>query len=162
MDLTITPISRYSHTWLSSLDFFRLYSRLTECNQLEESEFEKWFHELIHNPLIVLFGVTKSNQGTSQRMTLVATACLYIQPRYYRNCAKSATIEDLVIDEQFQGQGVGSRLVSTILEYTNEMKFYKVTLQCTDDKTHFYEKFGFKKTNNGMEYKLLSQTSGAA
>lgn len=150
MDLTIAPISRYSLTWLTSADFFKLYAQLTECTQLEESKFEEWFNELIHNPLFVLFGVTKRNEDVPH-VTLVGTACLYIQPRYYRDGAKSAIVEDIVIDEQYRGRGVGSKLLSTILQYAHERQFYKVTLQCSDDKVHFYEQCGFKQVNANME-----------
>ena len=152
MDLTIAPISRNSLTWLTSADFFKLYAQLTECTQLDDSKFEAWFNELINNPLFVLFGVTKGSED-APRVALIGTACLYVQSRYYRDGAKSATIEDVVIDEQYRGQGVGSRLVSTILEYAREKKFYKVSLLCSDENAHFYEQCGFKRASNGMEVK---------
>ena len=99
------------YSWLTSADFCKLYAQLTECAELDEHEFETWFRELVNNPLVVLFGVTL-RRTTVPQVTLIGTACLYMQPRYYRNGATSASIEDVVIDAQYRGMGLGRRLVA--------------------------------------------------
>ena len=147
----IQIISRYSLTWLKSQDFFGLYSQLTECEEIDDKKFENWFNEMINNPLFVMFGVIKS-EPQKTGVELVGTACLYIQPRYYRSMSSSATIEDFVIDSEYRGQQLGSLLLSKIISYAKERKFYKLTLQCDQDLEAFYSKSGFISNKSAMEY----------
>ena len=47
----VKQIPRFALIWLKSRDFFKLYSQLTECEEIEEKKFEHWFNEMINNPL---------------------------------------------------------------------------------------------------------------
>ena len=149
----VQTISRYSLTWIKSQYFFKLYSQLTKCEEIDEKRFENWFNEMINNPLFVMFGVLKSDPP-KPGVELVGIACLYIQPRYYRNMSSSATIEDFVIDEKYRRQQLGSLLLSKIVTYAKERKFYKLTLQCDPELNTFYSKSGFVNNKNNMEYYL--------
>lgn len=149
----VQKISRYSLTWIKSQYFFKLYSQLTKCEEIDEKRFENWFNEMINNPLFVMFGVLKSDPP-KPGVELVGTACLYIQPRYYRNMSSSATIEDFVIDEKYRRQQLGTLLLSKIVTYAKERKFYKLTLQCDPELNTFYSKSGFVNNKNNMEYYL--------
>ena len=68
--------------------------------------------------------------------------------------SSSATIEDFVIDSKYKGQQLGTLLLSKIISYSKERKFYKLTLQCDPDLETFYSKSGFINNKNNMEYYL--------
>jgi len=60
-----------------------------------------------------------------------------------------ATIWDVVVDPDFQGQGVGEALMNAILKHpvlSNVQKFWLNTR----DKQPFYERFGFVRSDQGM------------
>ncbi len=64
-------------------------------------------------------------------------------------------IEDVFVDEQYRGQGLGTRLVEAIIEEAKERKCYK--LLCTSryarEKVHaWYKKLGFE--DYGKEFRM--------
>ncbi|MFK4332221.1 ribosomal protein S18 acetylase RimI-like enzyme [Bacillus sp. RC240] len=63
-------------------------------------------------------------------------------------------IYDVVVDESYQGKGIGKQL---ILHLTNHPKVKRVrTISLgTEDKTSFYEKLGFRNINNYNGHYLI-------
>ncbi|MDC7219798.1 MAG: GNAT family N-acetyltransferase [Spirochaetales bacterium] len=68
-------------------------------------------------------------------------------------------IQDIVIDPDFQGQGLGSEIMKRIMGYINENRCENsiVGLMAAKGKEPFYEKFGFacrpsEKFGNGMHF----------
>jgi len=54
-------------------------------------------------------------------------------------------IEDVIITESYRGMGVGKRIIYELVDVgLNEMKCYKVVLNCLDKNIGFYEKCGFQ------------------
>ena len=63
-------------------------------------------------------------------------------------------IDDLCVDENCRGRGVGQKLYDHVLRFAREEKFDAVTLNvwCGNDSAmHFYEKQGLKPRNIHME-----------
>lgn len=60
-----------------------------------------------------------------------------------------ATLWDVVIHPDYQGQGIGEELVNHILSHPVLSKIEKFWLN-TRDKFGFYEKFGFVRSDQGM------------
>ncbi len=52
---------------------------------------------------------------------------------------------------EFQGQGYGSELMKWVLDYAIDMKFERLWCNSRVEKTDFYEKFEFVKTNQIFE-----------
>ena len=66
-------------------------------------------------------------------------------------------IDDLCVDENCRGTGVGKAIYQQILRYAKMRKAYNVTLNvwcCNEDAMGFYEKLGLKPQKIGMEIKL--------
>ena len=66
-----------------------------------------------------------------------------------------AFIEDLYVEKEFRGQGLGSKLLNKALELAREESCYKVicTSRYSREKVHkFFQKFGFK--DYGKEFRL--------
>ena len=60
-----------------------------------------------------------------------------------------ATLWDVVIHPDYQGKGVGEALMNHILTHPVLSKVEKFWLN-TRDKSRFYEKFGFVRSDQGM------------
>ena len=60
-----------------------------------------------------------------------------------------ATLWDVVIHPDYQGQGIGEELMNRILSHPVLSKIEKFWLN-TRDKFGFYEKFGFIRSDQGM------------
>ena len=63
-------------------------------------------------------------------------------------------IDDLCVDEQFRGQGIGYTLYEHVLDYARANGYYNVTLNvwaCNPSAMRFYEKCGLKVQKVGME-----------
>ena len=146
-------ITRHEYSWLTSEDFYNLFSQLTMCTLIDSSSFKTWFDEMINNPLFVLFGVIESFPNTPG-VKLVGTGSMYIHSRYYRNGSKSAHLEDIVIDKNHRGKGLGKDLVEQMICYAQKNNCYKLQLACDLNLRPFYEKLKFKNHNNCMEYYL--------
>lgn len=67
---------------------------------------------------------------------------------------KTLYIDDICVDENSRGTGVGRRLYDHVLEYARSNGFYNVTLNvwsCNPGAMKFYEAMGMKPQKIGME-----------
>ena len=72
----------------------------------------------------------------------------------------SLYIDDLCVDEAFQGKHIGTALYQHICTYAKMRKCYNVTLNvwcCNESALRFYEKCGLKPQKIGMET-ILEET----
>lgn len=63
-------------------------------------------------------------------------------------------IDDLCVDEQHRGKGIGKAIYGAILKYARLRKCYNVTLNvwaCNENAMKFYESLGLKPQKVGME-----------
>ncbi len=70
---------------------------------------------------------------------------------------KTLYIDDLCVDENCRGQGIGRALYEFVLGYAKQNSCYNVTLNvwaCNESALSFYEKLGLKKQKIGMEVLL--------
>lgn len=58
-------------------------------------------------------------------------------------------IEDIVVDNEYRGNGYGKLLMSQLIE-KGKFDCYKFVLNCKDDKIDFYKKCGMKTKDNNM------------
>ena len=67
---------------------------------------------------------------------------------------KTLYIDDLCVDKNCRGKGVGKALYNYVLDYAKQNNCYNVTLNvwnCNTDALRFYEKCGLKIQKTGME-----------
>lgn len=65
-----------------------------------------------------------------------------------------AHIEEMVIDKDSRGSGVGKSLVEHAVKFAKERGAYKVILDCSEDNVGFYEKCGFRTHEVSMRIDL--------
>jgi glucosamine-phosphate N-acetyltransferase len=60
-------------------------------------------------------------------------------------------IEDVIITESYRGKGIGKQIIDHLVKIgLDEMKCYKVILNCLDKNIRFYEKCGFEIVGSQM------------
>lgn len=65
---------------------------------------------------------------------------------------KMGHIEDIVIDHDKQGLGLGKLLIEKLVKIAQEEKCYKLSLQCQEHNVKFYEKCCFEKSGLSMQF----------
>lgn len=84
----------------------------------------------------------------------VGRAFLFILKNDLRN-REYGFLEDVMVNEEYRGQGVGTKLLNELIAAAKEMKLYKIigTSRYGREKVHtLYERLGFK--NWGIEFKM--------
>jgi glucosamine-phosphate N-acetyltransferase len=83
---------------------------------------------------------------------VVGTTTLFIEQKFIHDGGKVGHIEDVAVRKEYQGKGIGQKVVKALLEYAKKEGCYKTILGCTDDLISFYEKMGFKRHSNSMRF----------
>jgi len=83
---------------------------------------------------------------------IVGSTTLLIEQKFIHNGGLVGHIEDVVVRKDYEGKGIGIKLVTSLLERAKEKNCYKTILDCKDDVKQFYERIGFKRESNGMRY----------
>ena len=66
----------------------------------------------------------------------------------------SCLIEDVVIDCNYRGKGLGKLLINHLIKFSKTLDSDKIILNSKESNTKFYEKLGFKKNETQMIIRL--------
>jgi len=91
---------------------------------------------------------------------VVGTVTLIIQPTLRHRGAAMAELENVVVDSNHRGHGVGSKLVQHALDVARKAGAYKLHLisdVATSDAYPFYEGLEFVHTGRGYKRYLLDE-----
>ena len=130
--------------FLSSLDSLR------KTSDLKPKKANMIFDKISKNPHQITYVAIKNKE-------IIGTASILIEQKFIHDGGKVGHIEDVAVKREFQGKGVGQKIVSELLKYAERQGCYKTILDCTDELTQFYEKIGFKKHSNSMRFDHLSK-----
>ena len=83
---------------------------------------------------------------------IIGSTTLLIEQKFIHNGGYVGHIEDVVVAKEFEGRGVGIKLVKSLLEIASVRNCYKTILDCENELIPFYEKIGFKQESNQMRY----------
>ena len=125
--------------FLESLDSLR------EASDLDRKIGEDILKKIIANPDHIIH-VAEINGK------IVGSTTLLIEQKFIHNGGKVGHIEDVVVSKEFEGRGIGMKLVVSLLEKAKAMNCYKTILDCKDELIPFYERIGFKQESNQMRY----------
>ncbi len=125
--------------FLTSLD------SLKKASDLNENKAKDVFNKIKSNPNHLVFVVILDDK-------VAGSTTLLIEPKFIHQGGNVGHIEDVVIAKEFQGSGIGEKLINFVLEYAKKNDCYKTVLDCSDDVKPFYEKIGFKKHSNCMRF----------
>lgn len=82
--------------------------------------------------------------------TLYATATVLYEPKFIRDLATVAHVEDVCVKTSMRGLGLGKQLIQHVCAAAKDKGCYKILLDCTDENVEFYHKCGLNRVGNQM------------
>ncbi len=125
--------------FLGSLDSLR------KASDLDPGRAKEIFENIKSNPNHKIFVAIVDEK-------VVGSTTLFIEPKFIHQGGLVGHIEDVVVSKEFQGKGIGEKLIKASLDFAKNNGCYKTILDCSEDVESFYEKIGFKKHSNAMRF----------
>ena len=126
-----------------NLGYLDLLSQLTEVNKnnISFEKFSNFINKLDENHKIII--IINNNK-------IIATGTLLIENKIIHSISKVGHIEDIVVDSNSKGLGIGKQIVNYLTNLAKENNCYKVILNCNDNNIGFYQKCGYQKKETQM------------
>ena len=125
--------------FLESLDFLR------KASNIDRDVAREILKKINHDPNHIIHVAIDDNK-------IVGSTTLLIEQKFIHEGGLVGHIEDVVVRKDYEGKGVGMKLIRSLLACAEEKNCYKTILDCKDDVKPFYEKIGFHEESNGMRY----------
>ena len=125
--------------FLETLDFLR------NASDLDKNKANEILKKIKQNPNHIIYVAIDNKK-------IVGSTTLLIEQKFIHDGGLVGHIEDVVVRKDYEGKGIGIKLVMSMLERAKEKNCYKTILDCKDDVKQFYERIGFKHESNGMRY----------
>lgn len=125
--------------FLESLDSLR------KATDLDSQKAEEILDKIKSNPNHKIFVAIMDGK-------VVGSTTLLIEPKFIHKGGLVGHIEDVVVAKEFQGKGIGEKIIEVSLDFAKKQGCYKTILDCTDEVKPFYEKIGFKRHSNAMRF----------
>jgi len=125
--------------FLETLDFLR------NASDLDKNKANEILKKIKQNSNHIIYVAIDNKK-------IVGSTTLLIEQKFIHDGGLVGHIEDVVVRKDYEGKGIGIKLVTSMLERAKEKNCYKTILDCKDDVKQFYERIGFKRESNGMRY----------
>jgi len=125
--------------FLETLDFLR------NASGLDKNKTKEILKKIKQNPDHIIHVAIDDKK-------IVGSTTLFIEQKFIHDGGLVGHIEDVVVRKDYEDQGIGMKLVISLLDVAKQRKCYKTILNCEDGLKPFYEKIGFKKATNEMRY----------
>jgi glucosamine-phosphate N-acetyltransferase len=128
--------------------FFQSLSNLTELGRIVEDNrrAEKILSEIKSCPFHRIFVAVKDDGQ------IIGSTTLLIEQKFIHDGGKVGHIEDVTVNKNYEGKGVGSALVRKAIDFAKQNNCYKVILVCSEKNIQFYKVIGFKEHEISMRY----------
>lgn len=138
-------------------EILRLYAQpdLDDGQVLSLPEAERIFERLSRYPDYKIYVAVCGGQ-------IIGTFALLIMDNLGHSGAPSAVIEDVAVDPEWQGQGLGKRMLRHALRVSSEKGCYKAALSSNLKRARahaFYESLGFAR--HGYSFHIDAQQGAA-
>ncbi|KAF9763324.1 putative glucosamine 6-phosphate N-acetyltransferase 2 [Nosema granulosis] len=127
------------------IGFVECLNQLTTPCDISREDFESRFNLLQNKEdyhIYVIIDIEKNK--------VVAAGTLFVEYKFLRGCVKKAHIEDIVVDKNIRGCGLGKKIVTRLIKLSEELGCYKTALVCEKDNIPFYKKCGFSEKETEM------------
>lgn len=137
-------------------DIKKLYLTLTNDNKINSisiNEMVLWYDEMKQSNnkcFIMLVIQEKKGSGTDFEIKICGIITILIETKLIHGYCKVGHIEDIVINSEYRGNNLGRSLLKKAVDYTQEIKCYKVILNCNNDLINYYKNSGFLESNTQM------------
>jgi glucosamine-phosphate N-acetyltransferase len=127
------------------IGFLESLDSLRNTSNLDKDTAKNILKKIIENPDHVIHVAEVDGK-------VVGSTTLLIEQKFIHEGGKVGHIEDVVVSKEFEGKGIGIKLVTSLLEVARAKNCYKTILDCKDELIPFYERIGFKQESNQMRY----------
>ncbi len=110
---------------------------------LKPDNSKKYFEEIQRNNPNTHIYVALTDENN-----IIGTATLTVDQKFGGRVGR---LEDVATMRGYEGLGISSALQKVIISKANELKCYKLILNCKENLIDFYTKFGFKKDQISMK-----------
>ena len=126
--------------------YFELLSQLTSAEKPSEEDFIKRVEEINKRnceKIIVCENLSDKK--------IIGTITIIIELKFIHNLGKVAHVEDFVVDSNYRGLHLGTKLMNLAKDLAKKENCYKIILDCNEKLKTFYEKFDFIQNNYSMQ-----------
>jgi glucosamine-phosphate N-acetyltransferase len=123
------------------LEYFFIYAQLTNAPVIPQEQFINILKNLPENHFIFVCYL---------RDKVVGMITVLIEQKLTNGGKCVAHVEDVVVDNQHRGLGIGKSMIQFAVGYAQGKNCYKIILNCREDLREFYQKEGFIKHSEGM------------
>jgi glucosamine-phosphate N-acetyltransferase len=81
---------------------------------------------------------------------VIATGSIFIEDKFIHQLGRVGHIEDVVVDEQYRKNKLGSKIINHLVQFGIKNNCYKIILNCSEKNKEFYTKCGFSHKNIEM------------
>ena len=125
--------------FLESLDFLR------KASDIDKNKAKEILKKIKQNPNHIIHVAIDNKK-------IVGSTTLFIEQKFIHDGGLVGHIEDVVVRKDYEGKGIGIKLIMSMLERAKEKNCYKTILECKDDVNQFYERIGVKHESHGRRY----------
>jgi glucosamine-phosphate N-acetyltransferase len=125
--------------------FLETLDSLRKTSDLDKKIGKDILKKIISNPDHIIHVAEENGK-------IIGSTTLFIEQKFIHNGGRVGHIEDVVVSKEYEGRGIGIKLVNSLLEKARVMNCYKTILDCQDELIPFYERIGFKQESNQMRY----------
>ena len=125
--------------------FLESLDNLRQTSNLEQNSVRNILKKILENENHIIHVAELNGK-------IVGSTTLLIEQKFIHEGGFVGHIEDVVVNKEFEGQGIGMKLVLSLLDVAKEKKCYKTILNCEDKLIPFYEKIGFKQKSTEMRF----------
>ena len=127
------------------IGFLESLDSLRNASNLDKDTAKNILKKIIENPDHVIHVAEVDGK-------IVGSTTLLIEQKFIHEGGKVGHIEDVVVSKEYEGRGIGIKLVTSLLQVASTKNCYKTILDCKDELIPFYERIGFKQESNQMRY----------
>lgn len=128
--------------------FLTTLDSLRQTSDIDRNKAEEIFEKINSNPDHIVAVAELDGK-------IVGATTLLIEPKFIHSGGMVGHIEDVVVDKNFQGQKIGEKIMTYLLEIAKNRGCYKTILDCADDVKSFYEKLGFRYVANELRFDYI-------
>ena len=120
-------------------NYLQLLSQLTTVGYISYQDFIRQFDQLNSH----IYVIENDNK-------IIASGTILIEYKFIHNNGIVGHIEDIIVDKNFHGLGLGRKLINHLIGVAKKNNCYKVILNCNKNVIDFYHKLGFTNKKNNF------------
>ena len=125
---------------------------LAPVGELDRTAALSILQQIKSNPLHKVFVAVQEDENDDQNEGLIiGTTTLLVEPKFIFGGTRFGHLEDVAVRKEYEGIGIGSKLVRHATEWAAKMGCMRTVLYCSDDRISFYKRLGYSYRDNCME-----------